>query len=141
MKKTNQSTKTNNNTPSLLHSLGSKTRGTIAQTGSERGTFRYKDPHPVFGDELLFECYRVTPKGETRERWVTPERSQHRHHYLVSKSLERARANGAKPKKYNQPRPQPFFNKTQPRQAPRPLSPDVAAEMWQLVARAIRQRA
>ena len=140
MKKTNQSTK-NNNTPSLLHALGSKTRGTIAQTGSERGTYTYRQPHPVFGDELVFECYRVTPKGETRERWVTPERSEFRHRYLVSKSLERARANGAKPKKYNQPRPHPFFNKTEPRQAPRPLSPEAAAEMWQLVARAISQRA
>ena len=140
MKKTNQSTN-NNNTPSLLHALGSKTRGTIAQTGSERGTYTYRQPHPVFGDELVFECYRVTPKGETRERWVTPERSEFRHRYLVSKSLERARANGAKPKKYNQPRPHPFFNKTEPRQAPRPLSPEAAAEMWQLVARAISQRA
>ena len=141
MRKNNQSTETNNNTPSLLHSLGSKTRGTIAQTGSERGTFRYRDPHPVFGGELVFECYRVTPKGETKERWVTPERSEQRHRYLVSKSLERARANGAKPKKYNQPRQQPFINKTEPRPRPRPLSPEVAAEMWQLVARAIGQRA
>lgn len=60
-------------------------RGRLAQTGSERGMIRYGAPHPVFGDALLFEGYRVFPNGNLGERWLTPRRFKER-------SKERAEA-------------------------------------------------
>ena len=71
----------------------SRERGRAAQTGSERGFFKYRQQHPTQND-LVFSYYRKRSDGSYFEVWMLAEEMELRHKQRVSSNLSRARARG-----------------------------------------------
>jgi hypothetical protein len=78
--------------------MTSKQRGKITQTGSERGTFSYRQQHPNH-PELVFSYYRKRSDGSYFEVWMLAEEMELRHQQRVARNLARARARGVPPRK------------------------------------------
>ena len=83
--------------PSPSSWRASRERGRAAQTGSERGTFEYRQPHPTEPD-LVFDYYRKRANGSFQEVWLNPEVMESRHEKRVARNLARARERGVPPR-------------------------------------------
>ena len=75
----------------------SRERGRAAQTGSERGFFKYRQQHPTQND-LVFSYYRKRSDGSYFEVWMLAEEMELRHKQRVTSNLSRARARGVPPR-------------------------------------------
>ena len=71
----------------------SRERGRAAQTGSERGYFKYRQQHPT-QHGLVFSYYRKRSDGSYFEVWMLAEEMELRHKQRVESNLARARARG-----------------------------------------------
>ena len=87
-----------NPNPSPNSWSASRERGRAAQTGSERGTFRYRHPHPTEPD-LVFDYYRKRANGGFQEVWLSLEVMESRHAQRLAHNLARARARGVSERK------------------------------------------
>ena len=87
-----------NPNPSPSSWSASRERGRAAQTGSERGTFRYRHPHPTEPD-LVFDYYRKRANGSFQEVWLSLEVMESRHAQRLAHNLARARARGVPPRR------------------------------------------
>lgn len=76
----------------------SRERGRAAQTGSERGYFKYRQQHPTQHD-LVFSYYRKRSDGSYFEVWMLAEEMEVRHRQRVESNLARARARGVPERK------------------------------------------
>ncbi len=90
-----ESNKTN---PSPSSWKASRERGREAQTGSERGTFKYRQQHPEH-PLLVFDYYRKRANGSFQEVWLSLEVMESRHEKRVAHNLARARARGVPERK------------------------------------------
>ena len=86
-----------NTNPSPSSWSVTRERGRAAQTGSERGTFEYRQPHPTEPD-LVFDYYRKRANGSFQEVWLNPEVMESRHEKRVARNLARARERGVPPR-------------------------------------------
>ena len=77
--------------------MTAKERGKISQTGSERGTFSYRQQHPKY-PTLVFNFYRKRADGTHSEAWMLAEEMELRHKQRVTSNLARARARGVPPR-------------------------------------------
>ena len=73
--------------------MTAKQRGMMAQTGSELGTYKYRQQHPEH-PELVFNFYRKRDDGSYLEAWVLKDEMKVRHDQRVKRNLARARARG-----------------------------------------------
>jgi hypothetical protein len=73
--------------------MTSKRRGKMAQTGSERGAFSYRQQHPEH-PELVFNFYRKRADGTHSEAWILETVMDVKHRQRVESNLARARARG-----------------------------------------------
>ena len=73
--------------------MTAKERGKISQTGSERGTFSYRQQHPKY-PTLVFNFYRKRADGTHSEAWMLAEEMELRHQQRIESNLARARARG-----------------------------------------------
>ena len=64
-----------------------------AQTGSERGYFKYRQHHPNQHD-LVFSYYRKRSDGSYFEVWMLVQKMEVRHKQRIESNLARARARG-----------------------------------------------
>tara|TARA_R100000951_G_scaffold70540_1_gene59460 strand:- start:500 stop:946 length:447 start_codon:yes stop_codon:yes gene_type:complete len=87
-----------NTNPSPSSWRASRERGREAQTGSEKGTFRYREEHPEH-PLLVFDYYRKRSDGSHQEVWVLAKEMETRHKQRVARNLARARARGVPPRK------------------------------------------
>ena len=78
--------------------MTAKERGKISQTGSERGTFSYRQQHPKY-PTLVFNFYRKRADGTHSEAWMLAEEMELRHQQRVTSNLARARARGVPERK------------------------------------------
>ena len=78
--------------------MTAKERGKITQTGSERGTFSYRQQHPEHS-ELVFNFYRKRSDGTHSEAWILKTEMELRHQQRVTSNLARARARGVPERK------------------------------------------
>ena len=87
------------NTPSSskrfckVFQMTAKQRGMMAQTGSELGTYKYRQQHPKH-PELVFNFYRKRDDGSYLEAWVLEAEMNVRHEQRIKRNLARARARG-----------------------------------------------
>lgn len=78
--------------------MTAKERNKRAQTGSELGTFKYRQQHPEHS-ELVFNFYRKRADGTHSEAWVLETEMELRHQQRVTSNLARARARGVPERK------------------------------------------
>ena len=72
-------------------------RGRAAQTGSEKGFFKYRQQHPE-QPLLVFDYYRKRSDGSHQEVWVLAAEMEVRHKQRVARNLARARERGVPPR-------------------------------------------
>lgn len=84
--------------PSPSSWRASRERGRKAQTGSEKGTFRYRQRHPEH-PLLVFDYYRKRSDGSHQEVWVLAKEMETRHAQRIARNLARARERGVPPRK------------------------------------------
>ena len=77
--------------------MTAKERNKRAQTGSELGTFSYRQQHPEH-PELVFNFYRKRADGTHSEAWILKTEMELRHQQRVTSNLARARARGVPPR-------------------------------------------
>ena len=73
--------------------MTAKERGKMAQTGSDMGTFKYRQQHPQHS-QLVFNFYRKRSDGTHSEAWMLAEEMEVKHRQRVESNLARARARG-----------------------------------------------
>jgi hypothetical protein len=121
--------------------MTSKQRGKITQTGSERGTFSYRQQHPNH-PELVFSYYRKRSDGSYFEVWMLAEEMELRHQQRVARNLARARARGVPPRKPAAPKEERLKKarvrqeKTRQRHHKQrsKLTPEEDIQRWQVLA-------
>jgi hypothetical protein len=84
--------------PSPSSWRASRERGRKAQTGSERGAFRYRQQHPEH-PLLVFDYYRKRSDESHQEVWVLAEEMETRHKQRLARNLARARERGVPPRR------------------------------------------
>ena len=92
-----------NTNPSPSSWSVSRERGRAAQTGSEKGFFKYRQQHPTETD-LVFDYYRKRVNGSHQEVWVLAKEMETRHKQRVARNLARARERGVPPRRSAAPK-------------------------------------
>ena len=87
-----------NTNPSPSSWRAPRERGKKAQTGSEKGTFKYRQQHPEH-PLLVFDYYRKRSDGSHQEVWVLAKEMETRHKQRVARNLARARERGVPPRR------------------------------------------
>jgi len=119
----------------------SRERGRAAQTGSERGYFKYRQQHPTQHD-LVFSYYRKRSDGSYFEVWMLAEEMEVRHRQRVESNLARARARGvperkpAAPKEERKRKARISQERTRQKKSKQDnkLTPEEDIQRWQVLA-------
>jgi len=127
--------------PSSSSWSASRERGRAAQTGSERGYFKYRQQHPTQND-LVFSYYRKRTNGSYFEVWMLAEEMEVRHRQRVESNLARARARGVPPRQPAAPKEErkrkARISQERTRQRHRKqdskLTPEEDIQRWQVLA-------
>ena len=121
--------------------MTAKERGKMAQTGSERGTFSYRQQHPKH-PELVFNFYRKRADGTHSEAWMLAEEMEVRHRQRVESNLARARARGVpertpaapKAERLKKARVRQEKRRQRHRKQDNKLTPEQDTQRWQVLA-------
>ena len=121
--------------------MTAKERGKISQTGSERGTFSYRQQHPKY-PTLVFNFYRKRADGTHSEAWMLAEEMELRHQQRVISNLARARARGIPERKPAAPKAERLkkarVRQEKTRQKKRKqdakMTPEEDVQRWQVLA-------
>ena len=121
--------------------MTSKQRGMMAQTGSELGTFSYRQKHPEH-PELVFNFYRKRSNGTHSEAWILKTEMELRHQQRLTSNLARARARGvperkpAAPKEERQRKARVSQEKRRQKKCKQgsKLTPEQDLQRWQVLA-------
>ena len=128
----------------------SRERGRAAQTGSERGFFKYRQQHPT-QHCLVFSYYRKRSDRSYFEVWMLAEEMELRHKQRVSSNLSRARARGVPPRQPAAPKAERKrkLKETQKRiqekkrkekQQAKKMTPEEDLKRWEILAQMLGKK-
>ena len=121
--------------------MTAKERGKIAQTGSNLGSFKYRQQHPQHS-QLVFNFYRKRSDGTHSEAWILKTEMELRHQQRIESNLARARARGVSPRQPAAPKEvrkrKARISQERTRQKKRKqgskMTPEQDLQRWQILA-------
>ena len=124
--------------------MTAKERGKIAQTGSNLGSFKYRQQHPQHS-QLVFNFYRKRSDGTHSESWILETVMDVKHKQRVTRNLKRARSRGVPDRKPAAPKEQRARKlketqrriqekKREAKQKASKMTPEQDLQRWQVLA-------